>query len=189
MIFRHHTNWCNRTIWKLPWILWIFGSTTLYNVATTILRLCCCWCNLGWNKLLSIVFLVMKECFFAFDLNYKNTFQGIKTMKISKDPLLFLFFGFWWFIIKLMFELSWKNSENSWRQVEDPAKSYRIIWLEYANVIALRQEGFDMMKVVNLCNHCAKLILFFMMAPSFSKRWDWIEVIFFKQRCFETPST
>jgi hypothetical protein len=40
------------------------------------------------------------------------------------------------------------------RQTEDASKSWRIIWLKYANVIALRQEGFEMIKVVNLCNHC-----------------------------------
>jgi len=59
------------------------------------------------------------------------------------------------------------------------------MWLEYANVIALIQEGFDMIKMTNICNHCdvnKKLCnthLFFIMVPSFFERWHRIEVIFF----------
>ncbi len=47
-----------------------------------------------------------------------------------------------------------KKYQDSWRQAKDPSKSCRIIWLEYASVIAPRQEGFDMIKVMNLYNHC-----------------------------------
>jgi hypothetical protein len=54
-------------------------------------------------------------------------------------------------------------------------------------VIALKQKGFDMMKVVNLCNQCdvnRKLCsthLVFGNGSSFSEKWDYIKAIFFNQ--------
>jgi hypothetical protein len=71
-----------------------------------------------------------------------------------EDPLLFLFLGFWWFIIKIDVWIVMKKWQASLRQTEDASKSCRIIWLKYVNVIAPRKEGFEMIKVVNLCNHC-----------------------------------
>jgi len=44
-----------------------------------------------------------------------------------------------------------------------------------------------MIKVVNFCNHCdvhkelCSIHLFFVMASSFSKRWDQIQAIFIRQ--------
>jgi len=43
---------------------------------------------------MSIVILVMKEFFFTFNSSCKNSFQGIKTIEILEDPLLFLFLSF-----------------------------------------------------------------------------------------------
>lgn len=37
------------------------------NCNTILQQLCCCWYNLSWNKLMLIVFLVVKECFVVFE--------------------------------------------------------------------------------------------------------------------------
>jgi hypothetical protein len=69
------------------------GSTTLYNIATTILgQLCCCWYNLGWNKLMSVVFLIMKECFVVFDFELQKYLPINKNDKNFGRSLVILFF-------------------------------------------------------------------------------------------------
>lgn len=58
----------------------------------TILERLCCWYNLSWNKLMSIVFLVVKEHFVIFESKLWEYLPREKNDGNFKRPLVISFF-------------------------------------------------------------------------------------------------
>jgi hypothetical protein len=70
-------------------ILCKFGWMTLNNIIPTILLWLCYWYGLGWNKLMPLIILVMKELFLAFEFQFQDYIPRDKMLRIQAQLVKF----------------------------------------------------------------------------------------------------